>query len=187
MWHSHRSELPAGILLRRASPDDTDRLQALEQQAAVRFRSLGLNAVAEADPLPQQWLVEAALAGRLLMLETLERSQAIGLVMWRPLAGWLLIEELDIHPEWAGRRLGRALIARALQQAREQQLAGLVLTTFRLVPWNAPYYMRLGFAEWDPEGAPKEFVEILQTETEKFSEPRCILMFPHDSDLVDEP
>ncbi|CAN5517152.1 GNAT family N-acetyltransferase [soil metagenome] len=39
--------------------------------------------------------------------------------------------------------------------AHEKGLDGLTLTTFRDVPWNAPYYRRLGFTdlpdtEWGP-------------------------------------
>ncbi len=41
--------------------------------------------------------------------------------------------------------MGRALVAYAADCARDRGLAGLTLTTFTDVPWNAPYYERLGF------------------------------------------
>jgi N-acetylglutamate synthase-like GNAT family acetyltransferase len=44
----------------------------------------------------------------------------------------------------AGKRVGRQLIACA-EHARKLGLTSLTLTTFRDVPWNAPFYARLGF------------------------------------------
>ena len=41
--------------------------------------------------------------------------------------------------------MGRALLAHAADHAREEGLTALTLTTFTDVPWNAPYYARLGF------------------------------------------
>lgn len=57
------------------------------------------------------------------------------------------LEEIDVHP-WHGRRgLGRRLVAAVCQWAAEHQYAWVTLTTFRDVPWNAPFYARLGFTE----------------------------------------
>ena len=41
--------------------------------------------------------------------------------------------------------MGRALIEHLAGRAERAGLAGLTLTTFADVPWNAPYYTRLGF------------------------------------------
>ena len=57
----------------------------------------------------------------------------------------LFIVELSVHLDWQGRGLGRQLIARAAAHARSLGLNSLTLTTFRDVPWNAPFYRRLGF------------------------------------------
>lgn len=43
--------------------------------------------------------------------------------------------------------MGAALIDHLAGEARAQGHAELSLTTFRDVPWNAPYYARLGFRE----------------------------------------
>ena len=41
--------------------------------------------------------------------------------------------------------LGRQLIETASAWAQGRRLTALTLTTFAEVPWNAPYYARLGF------------------------------------------
>ncbi|WP_435884837.1 GNAT family N-acetyltransferase [Streptomyces chartreusis] len=59
--------------------------------------------------------------------------------------GALHIEQVSVHPDAARRGVGRALLAYAADRARKEGLAGLTLTTFTEVPWNPPYYARLGF------------------------------------------
>lgn len=55
------------------------------------------------------------------------------------------IEQVSVHPHHARQGLGRDLIATAAMWARNHDLAGLTLTTFTHIPWNAPYYQRIGF------------------------------------------
>jgi GNAT superfamily N-acetyltransferase len=47
--------------------------------------------------------------------------------------------------EHAGNGLGRRLIQAVVARAREAGVPRLTLTTFRDVPFNAPFYARLGF------------------------------------------
>jgi ribosomal protein S18 acetylase RimI-like enzyme len=56
------------------------------------------------------------------------------------------IEQVSVDPAYAHRGLGRRLIDTAAEWAARQGLDALTLTTFTDVPWNAPYYARLGFA-----------------------------------------
>ena len=53
--------------------------------------------------------------------------------------------ELSVDLAWQGKGIGRQLIARAADHARKVGLTSLTLTTFRDVPWNAPFYAKLGF------------------------------------------
>ena len=62
-----------------------------------------------------------------------------------PLDDALQLEELDVLPAWGRRGVGRALVAAVVDEARARGLAAVTLTTFRDVPWNAPFYRGLGF------------------------------------------
>jgi GNAT superfamily N-acetyltransferase len=53
---------------------------------------------------------------------------------------------VSVHPRAARRGVGRALLDHAAGAAAGEGLARLTLTTFTEVPWNAPYYERLGFS-----------------------------------------
>lgn len=55
------------------------------------------------------------------------------------------IAQLSIVPEMQGRGVGSALIQAMSNAARQASKLGLVLTTFKTVPWNAPFYARRGF------------------------------------------
>jgi GNAT superfamily N-acetyltransferase len=55
------------------------------------------------------------------------------------------IEQVSVQPDDARRGIGRALIERAGEWARDRGLSALTLTTYVEVPWNGPYYERLGF------------------------------------------
>jgi GNAT superfamily N-acetyltransferase len=57
------------------------------------------------------------------------------------------IEQVSVDPSHARQGLGRSLLDTASAWAEERGLAALTLTTYAEVPWNAPYYRRLGFQE----------------------------------------
>ena len=55
------------------------------------------------------------------------------------------VEQVSVDPAFAGRGWGRRLLDHVADRARHHGLAAVTLTTFRDVPWNAPYYERCGF------------------------------------------
>jgi GNAT superfamily N-acetyltransferase len=61
-----------------------------------------------------------------------------------PLDGHLHLHQIAVHPSEHRRGLGSALMAAVISRAGA---AGVTLTTFRDVPWNGPWYTRLGFTE----------------------------------------
>lgn len=70
--------------------------------------------------------------------------------------GQAYIEQVSVHPTHMGRGLGRALIEHAKAWARTHGSSSLWLNTYAHVPWNAPYYQRLGFMPvpadaWGPQ------------------------------------
>lgn len=58
----------------------------------------------------------------------------------------LHIWEISVHQDAQGQGIGRSLMAEAEAFAVQQGLRAVSLTTFRYVPFNAPYYERLGYA-----------------------------------------
>ncbi len=83
-------------------------------------------------------------AGRLWVAADAD-DQPVGFAIASVLDDCGHLEEIDVHPAHGRRGLGRALIERVCDWVRESGYTALTLTTERDVPWNAPYYARLGF------------------------------------------
>jgi predicted N-acetyltransferase YhbS len=59
--------------------------------------------------------------------------------------------ELAVQRERQGRGIGRTLMETSIAAARQGGFRVVTLTTFRDVPWNAPFYRRLGFQILEPD------------------------------------
>ena len=55
-----------------------------------------------------------------------------------------------MHPEHAGRGIGRALLRAGCDWAAARGYPELTLATYRDVPWNGPFYASEGFVEVGP-------------------------------------
>jgi GNAT superfamily N-acetyltransferase len=61
------------------------------------------------------------------------------------------LEELDVHPDHNRRGVGSRLVMTVCTWAASQGYRAVTLTTFRDVPFNMPFYARLGFEVVPPE------------------------------------
>jgi N-acetylglutamate synthase-like GNAT family acetyltransferase len=74
------------------------------------------------------------------------------------------LEEIDVLPEHGRRGLGRRLVAQVCRWTEERGYVAVTLTTFRDIPWNMPFYARLGFEEISKAALPAGLSSILQDE-----------------------
>jgi len=74
-------------------------------------------------------------------------APAVGFICVVLVDGEAHIDQLSVLPDHGGRGTGRALLEAAIAWARASGLSGVTLTTFRDVPWNAPFYRRVGFVD----------------------------------------
>ncbi|MER5943252.1 GNAT family N-acetyltransferase [Streptomyces sp. NPDC001928] len=130
--------------IRPVTPDELPVLQDIERAAGAAFRDLGMAAVADDEPPALDVLERYRRAGR-AWAACEGDGRPVAYLIGEPVDGALHIEQVSVHPDSARRGVGRALLAYAADRAREEGLTGLTLTTFTEVPWNAPYYTRLGF------------------------------------------
>lgn len=130
--------------IRPARRSDLPLLQDIERAAGEPFRTLGMSCVADDDPPPLDLLDGYRAAGRAWVTAGPD-DLPLGYLIADPVDGAAHIEQVSVHPSAARRGLGSALIDRAGVWAAREGLTALTLTTFTHVPWNAPYYTRLGF------------------------------------------
>ncbi|MFD1814993.1 GNAT family N-acetyltransferase [Rhodococcus gannanensis] len=131
-------------MIRPANAVDLTYLPGIEVAAGEPFRTLGMTAVADDDPPTRAELEHALHAGR-LWVATASGPTPVGYAIADVIDGCGHVEQVSVDPRWAGRRLGAALIDAIEEWARALGYDVLTLTTFAEVPWNAPYYGRLGF------------------------------------------
>jgi GNAT superfamily N-acetyltransferase len=65
--------------------------------------------------------------------------------------GAVHLDEMDVHPEHGRRGVGTRLVKAVCASAAADGYQSVSLTTFRDVPWNMPFYARLGFEIIPPE------------------------------------
>ena len=75
-----------------------------------------------------------------------------GALVLIPESGFLRLANVAVHPDHRGFGLGRALMAHAEDQARQQGFAELRLTTHAEMPTNICLYRRLGWQEVERRG-----------------------------------
>ncbi|MEU6682272.1 GNAT family N-acetyltransferase [Streptomyces sp. NPDC046832] len=130
--------------IRPATPAELPALQDIERAAGAPFRDLGMPEIADDEPPTADVLERYRRAGRCWVAAD-GRDRPVAYLLAEPVDGALHIEQVSVHPRAARQGIGRALLAHAADRAREEGLTALTLTTFTEVPWNAPYYARLGF------------------------------------------
>jgi GNAT superfamily N-acetyltransferase len=131
--------------IRAPHPTELERLREIDRETGPAFAAIGMREVADHDPPPVAELEGYRAAGRALVAVD-ERDEPVAYLIWSTVGGDAFVEQVSVAPSHARRGIGAALIDHL------GHLTGLpvALTTFRDVPWNAPYYSRLGFGVIEP-------------------------------------
>ncbi len=138
-------------MIRSPVPSELARLLEIERAAGRAFADHGMPEIAADDPGTIEELEAHRAAGRAWVAVD-AGDRPVAYIVTDVIDGAVHIEQVSVDPAHAGRGIGAALIDHVCALAG----GGVTLTTFRDVPWNAPYYARLGFRElpeeeWGPQ------------------------------------
>jgi GNAT superfamily N-acetyltransferase len=139
-----------GYAIEPARAEDLPALGAVEQAANALFEGTGLLPAVDDDFTHPQEFAEAQTAGRLWVARAPD-GEPVGFALVELQGGQPHLEEMDVMPAHGRRGLGRALLEAVFAWGRDAGYAQLTLTTFRELPWNAPFYARAGFDVIPPE------------------------------------
>jgi len=81
------------------------------------------------------------------------------------------LQEIDVHPKHGRRGLGTNLTMAVCDWAGHAGFSAVTLTTFRTVPWNMPWYLRLGFEIVATEELGPVLLSILRDEKRRGLDP----------------
>lgn len=137
------------VTVRPATPGDIALLPAMQIAAGGAFRELDMGLVADGEAPTVEALMAAAAAGDLLVAEC--DARVVGFVRTRPLDGCLHVEQVTVAPIAQGHGIGRMLMVAAEHNASARGFVKMTLTTFRDVPFNGPFYRRLGWHDLDDD------------------------------------
>lgn len=152
------------IRVRPTRGTDIGRLEAVERSAATLFRTLPDLAWLAEDRTAGPEAHARAVAQGLSWVAVDAADQPIGFLIAAEADADLYILELSVAAEHQGRGAGRALMAAARHAAEARAKRALTLTTFHAVPWNAPFYARLGYAALTFAETPAYLRETLAAE-----------------------
>ncbi|MGY1753631.1 GNAT family N-acetyltransferase [Blastococcus sp. SYSU D01042] len=134
---------------RPARDDDLPRLRDIERAAGQAFAALGMQLVAEDEPPSLETLRGYAEDGR-AWVRADGADRPLAYLLADVVDGCAHLEQVSVHPDAAGAGHGRVLVEHLVAWARSCGLPAVTLTTYDDVPWNGPYYRRLGFRPLDP-------------------------------------
>lgn len=141
-------------MIRWARAEDLKALVEVELAADLMFAELGIvfppgtTMIEECDD-PERVIV----AGR----------PPVGFALVGRVDGLVHLEQLAVHPDHGRQGIGTRLLDAVCDDAALAS-AAVTLTTFRDVPWNAPWYARRGFAVLPPEKWGPEMITLVDHE-----------------------
>lgn len=159
------------ITIRLATLDDAPLLPRIEQSAGRAFRNTAHAWVADDPSEPPEAYFPAIAAGDVLIAE--QDGATAGFVRIAREGDDLHVFELDVLDGRQGQGVGTTLMAAARREAIARGCSAMTLTTFSNVPFNAPFYVRLGFAI--QETPSPRLAAILAHEAERGLTDRCAM------------
>jgi GNAT superfamily N-acetyltransferase len=160
--------------IRLAREGELPAIPGIELSAAGAFRGMDVPAALfEQVAAPEHWRPHLE-AG--LLWVAAGGDGPVGFLAAQAAPFGLHIAEVDVLRERQGGGLGRRLICAAIAEGRRRGCEAVTLTTFRDVPWNAPFYAKLGFEIWaDP---PEALAAILKSEVARGLRNRVAMRLP---------
>jgi ribosomal protein S18 acetylase RimI-like enzyme len=137
---------PPDVTIRAARPSDLRHLAAVEDAGAPLFREHFGDAVAPVLLSPAPSGLDRELEPGFLLVAAVA-GEVVGFAHVTDQDGHAHLEQLSVLPEHGRRGIGSALVHAAMEEARWAGYDDMSLCTYRDVPWNGPFYARLGFAE----------------------------------------
>lgn len=145
--------LPDGYAIRPYREADAAALADAEARAGRLFAAHGFAELAETPAMAPDAFHARATAGETLVCAH-RGDGPVAFAITGPVGPFLHLMELSVDPAHGRQGIGAALLDAVVARSVDAGLAGVSLSTFRDVPFNAPFYARHGFLPCAPGEAP---------------------------------
>lgn len=151
--------------IRLAQVDELPLLGEIERAAGMMFQGVELDLVAEMEPLSLGLLQSQQAKGQVWVAVGPD-GRPVGFAVATLVDDAVHLEEVSVHPRVGRRGLGTRLVQAVCNWADERGYPAVTLSTFRDVPWNAPFYARIGFRTMAEEELGPGLLAVRAHETE---------------------
>ncbi len=156
-----------GYSIEPAKPEHISALPAIERAAATVFPEDMIPDIVKDHVLSLEEF-ENALAQKLLWVAVTLDNQPVGFAMVtiNEKSKSAMLAEIDVEPGHQQKGLGKALVQAVINWAHNEGMRHLSLTTFSTVPWNAPFYEKMGFRRLSRNELTANLIAMLNKENE---------------------
>ena len=130
--------------IRLARENELDRLNTIEEAASKLFANTKFALEVDQETLSIDFLREQQ-AKDLIWVAVDDRNNPVGFAVVMVMGDRIHLHELSVDPKHGRKGLGTRLIETITLFAKNSGFTGVTLSTFRDIPWNAPFYKKLGF------------------------------------------
>lgn len=117
-------------------------LIALDHRAAQRFKDYGFPYLAE-QPMDRE-LWRDNFGGKDIWVVACD-DKPVGYAVGMDLGELYWLREVSVDPAHGQKGIGTVLVSKVIERAKWAFHSAIGLSTFRNIPFNAPFYVRLGF------------------------------------------
>jgi GNAT superfamily N-acetyltransferase len=175
------------IRMRASRPDDGPVLREIERSTGEQFRGIGMEAVADDEPMSVAELAAYAIGAR-SWVGVDPDDQPVAYVLVDEVDGNAHVAQISVLPESQGCGVGRRLLEQVRAWAMRADFPAITLTTFSAVPWNQPLYEHLGFVVLSEEEIGPELQMVRRHESKVGLDPAarvCMRVSTSISMIVD--
>ena len=151
------------VSIRTATGRDLAAIPGIELAAAGMFSETDLpHGIRYRVTTPED--LRVALDGNRLWVAVGPGDQVVGFAKVSIVDGQAYLDEIDVLPDFGRRGIGTRLVGAVTDWARDRAFETLSLVTFRHLPWNAPFYAKLGFSMLDSSEHGREVSGLIEEE-----------------------
>jgi len=130
--------------IRPAGIEDLVTLAEIERAAAKLFFDTPYAFLVDDEPLSLDFVIQQFQSGR-VWIAVDDQDTPIGYAIAQEVDRDAYLRQIDVHPAYGRRGIGRELVERVCVWAKNQNYHRILLSTFLDIEWNAPFYAKLGF------------------------------------------
>jgi GNAT superfamily N-acetyltransferase len=151
--------------IRSACMEDLTALAEIELSAATLFCDTPYAFLVDDRPLSLDFVTQQFESGRVWVAVN-DRATPIGYAIAQDIDGEAYLRQIDVHPTYGRRGIGRKLVESVCVWAKDRDYRRILLSTFLDIEWNEPFYAKLGFEILAEAELSSGFQQIRQKEAE---------------------